>query len=195
MGSFYTNLTLRSPDTARIESTLRALRRVAALTPPLDGYTVVFDRACDDQDTEEVGELASQLSIKLQCAVLAVINHDDSALIYELHDRGEFVDHYVSQPEYFEIDESEKGGDAERLARAFGAETSIERVRAVLHPESGGAAPYSSESERHQDLIEVLGMPRASLGYGFDRVEAGDLPRDLAASALVWVAARRGSAR
>src|SRR2546423_14770558 len=86
MGNFYTNYTLRGPSQQAVAAALAG--RKATVTPLHGGCVVVFDEASDDQDQERIVELAARLSSELRCPVLAVLNHDDDILWYQLYEFG-----------------------------------------------------------------------------------------------------------
>src|SRR5690606_4582943 len=100
--------------------------------------TTVLDEACDSQDPAESGQLAAELSAHFHCPVLVVSNFDDDLLLVELYDNGIKVDEYNSSPNCFEpSDEPDipAGGDAQRLAAAFGV-ANADAVEAVLRAAS-----------------------------------------------------------
>jgi len=177
VGNFYTNITLRSRDTDRIVTSLTELRRPALVAPPSDGFSVVYDRASEDQDPKVIDEAARHLSARLECAALAVVNHDDDVLWLGLYERGKVVDEYTSAPGYFDGEErAPEGGDAERLCRAFGAEGRDAEVEAALRVPAGSEAGFVFEFERHQALVQALGLPLIAVGAGFTYIEEGELP-------------------
>src|SRR5215469_9831706 len=129
MGAFYTNYTLRAPSQQSVADALAG--RAAIVTPAQDGCVVVFDEESDEQNGEIIAELASRLSGQFQCPLLAVLNHDDDILLYQLYLSGELVDEYNSTPGYFEGDASgSEGGDSQKLCAAFGsaAVKEVERI-------------------------------------------------------------------
>ena len=116
MGNFYTNYTLRGPSQQAVAAALAG--RKATVTPPHSGCVVAFDEASDDQDQERIVELAARLSSELRCPVLAVLNHDDDILWYQLYESGKQTDEYDSSPGYFDPSaepSAPAGGDAQRL--------------------------------------------------------------------------------
>jgi hypothetical protein len=180
VGNFYTNITLRSQDTDRITRALAEQHRTAFVAEPHGAFSVVYDEASEEQDPQVLDEAARRLSARLDCAALAVVNHDDDVLWLGLYDRGQLLDEYTSAPGYFEGDDrGPEGGDAERLCRALGAEGRAAEVESVLRTPSGSDEGYTFEVERHQALVEALGLPVSSVGAGFTYIEAGELPEGL----------------
>lgn len=184
MGSFYTNITLRTTQQARIAETLKAAGRRAYISAPMNGCIVVFDRETEEQDTQSLTDLAALLSARLECAALAVLNHDDDVLSYTLCERGKVVDEYNSSPAYFadSPEEAPSGGDSVILCSAFGADARADEVAAVLRIASMEDGGFAFETDRHQDLASLLGIPTAAVGTGYSYLEAGEYPDGLAES-------------
>jgi hypothetical protein len=168
MGNFYTNIVLPESDLDRVSSAVEALGRRAYVAG--DGkMTVVYDERCDKQDIDALERLARDLSRKLGGAALAVCNHDDDVLWYALVENGKTVDVYESDPGYFDGGgNAPKGGDAGRLCRAFGAVGRDAEVEALLRQ---GRGEIVFEIDRHQRLLELLGLPvePGVMGYGYIR--------------------------
>jgi hypothetical protein len=188
MGNFYTNYTLRGPSQHAVAAVLAG--RNAIVTPIQDGCVVVFDEESEGQNTQIIEELAGRLSRRLQCPLLAVMNHDDDILWCQLFVEGELVDEYNSAPGYFETEDEEaaftgpSGGDAEKWCRAFGVRGVAEVERILRRPqlEEGG---YTFAVERHADLAAALSIPSFGVGAGFESICAGELPEDLDGGQLV----------
>ena len=187
MGNFYTNYTLRGPSQKAITAALA--ERSAIVTPAQNGCAVVFDEQSDGQDSAVIVELASRLSRELRCAVLAILNHDDDILWYQLYLGGELVDEYDSSPGYFDpsVEPSAPvGGDAQKLCSAFGA-VNYEEVESILRKSSYDEGGYTFAVERHADLARALGIPPFGIGAGFNNVSDGELPEGLGEGGLVRV--------
>lgn len=180
MGNFYTNFTLRGPSQQAVVKALAG--RSAFVTPVQQGCIVVFDEESDTQNGEVIGTLASRLSRELDCPVLAVLNHDDDILWYQLYLGGELADEYNSAPDYFESSAEPSppaGGDSQLLCCTFGASDvrEVERILRVGALDDGG---YAFAVMRHADLVRALGIPASAVGAGFDYVAQGELPDGLA---------------
>jgi hypothetical protein len=181
MGNFYTSYTLRGPSQQLVAAALAG--RSAIVTPVQDNCVVVYDEESDDQNFEVIAELASRLSERLRCPLLAVLNHDDGILWYQLYLNGELVDEYNSSPGYFNDSDEEsamagpEGGDAKKLCEAFDANT-VNEVEKILRKPALERNGYVFAVERHADLVGALGIPSIAVG-GFEQVEGGELPEDL----------------
>jgi hypothetical protein len=195
MGSFYVNYTLRGSTQAAVAAELAG--RTAIVSPEKNGCVVVFDEESDDQNGEIIAEIATRLSGNLRCSVLSVLNHDDDVLQYWLHSNGELVDDYDSTPAYFEqagdedaddakISTSDpRGGNADLLCQLFDANT-VKKVEIILRkPSLGGDAGYVFAIERHQDLVDALGIPSFAVGGSYKLVADGDDPEELNKEALL----------
>lgn len=187
MGNFYTNYTVYGQSQQAVIAALKG--RTAYVTPVQHGCVVVFDEESEGQNEVVVTALADHLSGFLMCPVLALINHDDDILWYQLLVNGEVIDEYDSCPEYF--DETAEpsdpvGGDAQKVCRAFES-SNVAEVERVLRVSSLDDDGYAFEIERHTDLVKALGIAAYGVGMGFSYIEAGELPLGLAKTDLVRV--------
>jgi hypothetical protein len=184
MGAFYGSITLRGALQSQVAEALRGRR--AAVTPTVDGYTVVFDSVCDDQDTDAIQGLSSQLSATLNCLALALIVHDDDVLVYFCQQNGELIDWYNSSPSYFEFDAEERiapaSGNAAALCKLFGTRNDA-HVEGILR-----SRDYVFETDRHRDLVQALGLPGFVVGTALASVDRGDFPESLVADQIVRAA-------
>ena len=188
MGSFYTNITVKTTDTDRVEAALRQARRAGLIAPPDHGCTVVFDEASEKQDIEVLQALAAHLSGACKCPALAVLNHDDDVLVYLLYEGGELADEYNSAPSYFDEegdpDAPPSGGDAKRLAATFGVSARASEVERVLRAATGTDDGFTFATDRHRELTEVLGVPSLAVGCGYTYLEEGEVPDGVDVAAL-----------
>jgi len=179
MGRFYTNVTVKHSDAAKVARAVARLNRFAVIAPPVDGFVVVYDRASERQD-DTIIKFARTLSHQLEAVAFAVMNHDDDILYYWLFDCGAEKDTYNSCPWYFQdsADPLPQGGDARSLASLLGRSKAAKRVDDILHcdadPDMEG--PYTWQTERHADLVEALGLPKWAVGYGYNYLAENDLP-------------------
>ncbi len=187
MGNFYTNYTLRGPTQQAVAKAMEG--RSAFVTPAQNGCVVVIDEQSEEQDQSAICELAASLSQKLDCPVLAVLNHDDDILWYQLYVSGELTDEYDSTPGYFDPSAEPSppsGGDAEKLCAAFGT-GKIAEVETVLRKPSFDDDGYTFAFERHGDLARALGISSFGVGAGYGYVAGGELPDGLQADELLRV--------
>jgi hypothetical protein len=175
MGTFYVNFTVRGASQAEIVAALAG--REAAVTPEDCGCVVAVDEQADEQDPEIMSLVGALLSKAVRKPVLAVLNHDDDLLAYQLFIDGELADAYTSCPDYFDHGESSSppvGGDAHRLCAAFQAQTVHEVGRVLRLPWGGDEIVF--ESDRHAALVRLLGISEYALGLGFTYVSRGEFP-------------------
>jgi hypothetical protein len=192
MGNFYVNYTLRNVDPKAVAAELSG--RPSIVTPVQNDSVVVFDEESEEQNQEVISELASRLSGQLQCPLLAVVNHDDDILRYQLFLNGELMDEYDSTPGYFGGDKEDddealpvnepQGGDAKLLCGAFGV-NAVNEVDRILRRSSLSEDGYVFAFERHADLAAALDIASFGVGTSFAAIVDGELPVDLEAEALI----------
>jgi hypothetical protein len=183
MGLFYTTFTTYGPDSTQVVAALKTLHRCAFVSPTVERYTVVYDQNTEEQDFTEIAELGKKLSEACEAPVLGAALHDDDVLFLWLFQHGEQLDFYNSLPQYFDPDAEPgppEGGDSAALCEAFGQAGKKIRVEQLLRafllddelPEIPG------ELERHQALIEQLGMPPFAATVTYSSVEGDYLPEE-----------------
>jgi hypothetical protein len=181
MGSSYTSVTLRTADADGVAAALGEMGRDAYVAPADAGAVVVFDRETDEAPSG-LGALARGLTSRFDCAGLAVAVGDDDVLWFGVYERGTPLDEYDSCPGYGTRHEAgPRGGDAETLCAALGAIGREEIVEGILR----GPAP-TFETDRHQALVEALGLPLIAVGTGYEYVRQGEVP-DVDPAALLRV--------
>jgi len=187
MGNFYTNYTLRGPGQREIAAFLDG--RPAIVTPEQEGCVVVFDKISEEQDQHAIGDLGSRVSKWFNCAVLAVQNHDDDILWYQLFLNGKLTDEYDSTPGFFDPEAEPsppKGGEAQKLCGAFGV-SNVGEIEEILRRPCFGENAYRFAVERHVDLARVLGIPTFGVCAGYHYICEGQLPEGLDPEDLIWV--------
>ncbi len=180
MGNFYVNHTVRAPQD-RVVAVLERGGHTAYVSPTIDGYTVVYDEACDDQDPYAITELGKELSRSLKSPAVAFLNHDDDILCYWLFENGRPVAEYNSCPDYFDDDEgmeypddaadpgSGDTDDGTALCRLFGRPGSRRRVQSLLaNPDRCFVVMM------HEELVQALGLPECVVGTGYRYIAEGD---------------------
>jgi hypothetical protein len=188
MGGFYTNYTLRGPSQQAVSAVLKGRR--ALVTDSHNGCVVAFDEISDQQDQEQISELAARLSRELACPVLAVLDHDDDILWYQLYISGKRTDEYHSWPGYFDRSadpSASSGGDAEQLCAAFGARN-IAAVEQILRKSSAGDNGYVFAHERHADLVRSLGLPEIAVGTAYASFACEEYPEGLPTDSMLRAA-------
>jgi hypothetical protein len=188
MGNFYVNYTLRGVTQAAVVKALAG--RKCIVTPSANDTVVVFDEESDNQDQQVISPLATELSQKLRCPVLAVLNHDDDILWYQLYKDGKLEDEYDSSPGYFDPraePSAPAGGNAAKLCTAFGS-AKTEDVERVLRKSAFDDDGYAFAFERHGDLVSALGISAFSVGTAYASFENDELPEGLLANTVVRTA-------
>ncbi|MFZ4814418.1 MAG: hypothetical protein ACOYL5_07780 [Phototrophicaceae bacterium] len=187
----YTNITLFEVDQGEAAEWLAENGCIAAVSPMIDGITVVYenvlassesvpseDEADDINDgLDRLLQIASESSYELGCVSWLVIVEGD-VLAYSLFEAGELLDSYG-----IKAGEAPEGGDAEVLADAIGClKRTIRGIRTVLV--GNEPDPY----ERHKKLLNALQLPNLAAGLGYHDLVAGALPIGVeSADEIVWI--------
>jgi hypothetical protein len=187
VGNFYTNVTTRGPGQKEIAEFLRSLGRKAYVTVTSNEFTVICDEECDNQDTDVLASLALTLATHFHCPALAMLNHDDDVLWYQLYDGGKLSDAYISSKEWWEDpDEPPPLGNAEILCQLMGAPGDAKQVKKILG-RATGVLGYVFAYRRHADLLKALGHPLFAAGLGFTYASQGELTEGLTPEQLLLV--------
>ncbi len=194
MGNFYANITLAGPTQTELLNYLRKESHDAYVSPTLDGFTVVYERECDNQNERILHSLTSELSKEFNCPALFVVNHDDDVLIYAVYQNGSCLEDYNSDPTYFtendeepvdqEVDENGRpvtrlgssiaSHDPTPLCTVFNRLQAIARLKVILRLRS-----WTFAIEQHQAIAEALGLPPFLVGSGFRYIEQGEEPQGI----------------
>jgi len=191
MGNWYTNVSLHGANQSDVLAALDVLGRRAYVTPGKNGWIVVYDQECDKFDLSILESLALTLSTRLSCTALASFNADDDILWLGAWENGVLATRYASSLKMFE-DAGEFPAvreTAEVLARIFEKPQAARQVLRTLRRAHGVLGllslffkirlAYVVEVQRHLDLSDLLGIPRASVGLGFHYIERGEIPEDI----------------
>src|ERR1051325_3964302 len=139
MGSFLTNLQVRSESTASVrEALLPLVKGRAYISPPKNGWVTVYDEASDSQHDALLSRIAAVLSRSLHTAVFAFLVHDSDVAMYWLYQNGALADEFNSAPDYFDEEVSEQvrarvRGNGDRLLPLCSAGTTHADIDAVIH--------------------------------------------------------------
>jgi len=74
--------------------------RGSEVTPPRNGWTTVYDEACD-RDPAALRRLAKELSERTGAVVIAIGIEHEQVVRFVLHEAGRIVDEYLSVPEHY----------------------------------------------------------------------------------------------
>jgi hypothetical protein len=180
MGGFYVTYTVRGADQEAVVAAFEG--RQAMVSPVENGAVVVWDEESNHQDEQVIQALGRFLSERLESTVLAAMVHDDDIFLYWLFTDGKIADAYNSNPSYFLAGPSlPSGGDAAKLCEAFqsGKTNQVEEILRCTMGEDVDDDRYVFESERHQALVDLLGLPSLSVGFTFWQVlEQANDPRN-----------------
>jgi hypothetical protein len=196
MGNWYTNIAVRGAEQTQVIAALEELGRRAYVTPETSGWIVVYDQQTDEFDLGILESLALTLSTRLSCTALASCNADDDVLWLALYENGKLSTRYASSRKAFEDgDEFPDPAETARvLARIFEKPEATNQTLSVLRKSRGMLGllglyfkirlAYVVEVQRHLDLSNLLGMPRAAVGLGYTYVNKGETPEGIDREAL-----------
>ena len=196
MGNWYTNVAVKGAQQTDVLRALEELGRRAYVTPETSGWIVVYDQQTDEFDLGILESLALTLSTRLSCTALASCNADDDVLWLALYENGTLGTRYASSRKAFEDGDEfpDLKETAQVLARAFEKPEANSQVLSVLRQPHGLLGllslylkirlAYVVEVERHLDLSNLLGMPRAAVGLGYTYVNKGETPEGTDREAL-----------
>lgn len=183
MGLFYSNLTVYRPARPALLTELQRLKRKAFLSPSYGGYTVVFDKLMDDQDTNAIERLGKSVTKTLSCSALAAVLHDDDVLYLWMFQNGRVVDRYNSSPAYFDAHSEPRppdGGNAKVLCEAFDHPETTDRVQKLLRTDllEEDLPGVPGEFERHAAIAAELGMPPFVAGVCYSSIAGKYVPKE-----------------
>lgn len=171
MGNSYRNVVLRA-DIDSVADILQRLDRRAYVAAH-DGVVVVYDERAEGEE-KALEALVALLSSRLGRPALGFSNYDDDVLEYLLAEEGRIVDRYDSYPGLFKRKAGDVpvGGDARRLCAAFGVPRQESAIAAVLRQ---AHREFVVEIERHEQLLQLLGLPTDFPLLGYEYVDRGEL--------------------
>jgi hypothetical protein len=191
MGNWYTNVALKGAQQADVVAMLEELGRRAYVTPERSGWIVVYDQETDEFDLGVLESLALTLCTRLSCVALASCNADDDVLWLAVYENGALSTRYASSRKSFEDGDEfpELKEAAEVLARVLQKPEAKNDARRVLGKSHGVLGlvsfftklkiGYVTEIQRHLELSDLLGMPRAAVGLGYNYVHKGENPEGI----------------
>jgi hypothetical protein len=178
MGNFYTNVI--GPDQADVVAACEALGYHVFVATTVSGLTVICEEQSDTQDEAIWHRVVKELSGKLGCPALAVMNHDDDILAYALYRNGTFLDEYNSCPDYWEEEDEPappRGGDSQALCETFGMPGDAAEVKRILRV-MGDDEEFVFAFERHAALLKALDCPDIPYQQGFTYITQEGAPAD-----------------
>lgn len=169
MGSFWSNLSLRTSERSSLHSTLREAKLLPAyLCSATPGWLTVYSSKTEDQQEETLEEASCVLTRALDCAGIATLMHDDDSFLYLLANRGELIDRYESSPGMLRGEETPPcGGDAQLLVQTLKLDQRYESISRILRPSpstfrasglSATAAAWLEDFTRRKPTIRAEGI-------------------------------------
>ena len=173
MTTNYSNIGVLDSEQADVIAWLTEQQQVAYVSPMIERFTVVYERALVNAPSLEanwnqLGELARQLSHAFDTITLASAVIEDEVLWLMVFNGGELSLAYSSaQPptDYHAL--------AHSLCALFGVEGEEGRVYAAF------ARDALIATERHIELLDALILPATMVDMGFEYLEEGEKPYDV----------------
>jgi hypothetical protein len=182
MGTTYANITLKGPKAQDVLQELGNQGRSAFVSPTEDSLTTVYEMDSDEGDSIILTDLAEDLSGYFGCPALAVHVENEELFRYWLYSDGELIDSYKSPAQTLDPDgkgnPKSQGGKPELLTQLFNNDASSEEIIDILHCPDQDCG-FSLAVDRHLSLVELLGLPMCSVGFGFCDLDSGEYPEDL----------------
>jgi hypothetical protein len=161
VGNWYTNITVRSVDVARVAATLRSMQRTAYLSPLVRGCVVVYDRD-SNMDDGASASLCKELSQELGTTAVLAMNADDDALwLMVAREGAERVVYQSASP-------ARHGAAA--LCQELRRPLATPLVWAVLQ-----APVFAFEVHRHLMATRLLGLPSSEAILSYPSIEEGEV--------------------
>lgn len=117
------------------------------------------------QQEERFAALTGELSQKLACTALGVVNLEDTVLLFWVYAKGKLVFQYDSNPMYLSCPVcsycsdtvSAEYGDIEQLSNLLGVPQNSRALKSWLLRKKG--LGFLSERERQKKIFQLLGIP------------------------------------
>ena len=177
MGLFCVNFHFRTTDDKALSEALnrRGITRYRVV-PAKSGWTSLYEEQASGQDDIRIRDLGSGLSEDLHVAGIAFLVHDSDIACYWLFDKGQLLDEYNSDPDYFGDSDgppSPSGGRPDVLLRYCRPGVRQDELAEILAEETVQATTFAEHLI--EQLAKALGIDRnrAIADYRDTASEAG----------------------
>lgn len=168
MGHFYTNFIVKDSDLESVKDLLQDLSRECFVYQATNNLILIYDSACESQDSSQIQELGEKISNSLHTTVIASLNHDDDQLILKTFVDGELADIYNSSPGLWGNDTEVMGGDPKLLAETLGIDD-VASFDRILRQEG-----FAFAFQRHMAIVDLGGLPTGAFVYGWTDIKRKD---------------------
>jgi hypothetical protein len=162
MGLFCVSFHFRTTDDGALAEALkrRGVTRYR-IVPAKGGWTSLYEEQASEQDDRRIRNLAGGLSEDLHVAAVAFLVHDSDIACYWLFDKGELLDEYNSDPDYFGDSDgppSPSGGRPDILVRYCRKGVRQDDLAAILAEKNVRATTFAERLIER--LARALGIDR-----------------------------------
>ena len=167
MGQPCVSLHVRGASTRDVANAMSSIvRRRATISSVANDWVTVWDET-SEHNSQELERVARELSTAIAAPVIA-LSVSKSEVIYLIYARGNCLDRYNSQPDYYgyygDVSATESAavvGRAEVLTRLARSGTELRQLEAVLHDYDGfDDSGMEWERARGASLTDLLGIRR-----------------------------------
>jgi ribosomal protein S18 acetylase RimI-like enzyme len=171
-GRSFGSIHVQSDDLGSIERAVQQFvprlpggSRGSSITPPHNGWIVVYDDACD-RDPSVLRRLATELSDRMGAVVIAIGVEHEQVVRFVLLEAGRIVDEYLSVPEHYGPlppgDAIALAANPRVVARLTGAEPGA--IRAVART-AMSPAELPSAGELLEQIASAIGLEGTDHGW------------------------------
>jgi hypothetical protein len=186
VGATYGNISVKGTTRGALLDWLKS-KGIAAFVGSPEGDWIAFsDEATDGQDIRWIQDIVRSLTQELAPVCIAITVYDEENLYLLAAKNGQLEARYNSCPGMMMEDPGEQDmrpriEDAPALVNLLDGAISLEELLLVL--KTDGSADYVPPIELHEELAAALGLPKYSVGFGYNYTIADGV--DLAANQLI----------
>ena len=171
MGNFYASVAVGRVDNDQLFTTLSQVPDRGVIANAQDGWTVFSSELLETQDERIMDQYGEALS-RGGAPVLGIINHDDDILMVFLYQNGVRAGFANTDPGALSGTDSPpiiQGGDEFAALREG---VSVNEIQSLL------TKNYIFAVDAHLALVDLLGLPRDSVGFGYSYFSRGEFGQD-----------------
>jgi Ankyrin repeats (3 copies) len=173
MGLFCVNFHVRNSSADQVAEAMQSSGWDSFVAlPSQNNWTSFCDAEASNQDESRIQEIGTRVSDLLGQPLIAFMVHDSDVACYWLFDKGNLVDSFNSEPDYFEESDDAagpSGGDPSVLVKYCQKTTTVAKLSSIL-----AKKPVFAE-QTIEKLARALGIPADRAISDFHDIADGDL--------------------